>query len=255
MRTLIRSALAHMFVCALVLTASADFPVIFGSTSWDGIPLQDVLDAEYGAGVIDAATDYEGYLAGDADPPYWLDAGIDALIIRELAGYQDTNVFGWYAEDLAGAPILDGVDDGVIFTGPMSPGASAVVNFPGGVTQFGFYMNPNGPGDSGGNAPEPETFFTNRFYHDIGPNGGYLPHAPSDGDPQCLVYNLTDYYGGVPTYVLAWEDLDSGSVISDVFGNNFTDNDFQDLVVEIQAMSPVRTQESSWGQIKSLYSN
>lgn len=255
MRALFRSSLAISLMSALALTASADFPVLFGPTSWDGIPLQDVLDAEYGPGVIDAATDYEGYQVGDADPPYWLDTGIDALIIRELAGYQNTNVLGWYAETLSGPPVIDGVDDGVIFTGPMSPGASAIVNFPGGVTQFGFYLNPNGSGDSGGNAPEPETFFTNRFYHDIGPNGGYLPHAPSDGDPQCLIYNLTDLNGGVPTFVLAWEDLDSGSVINPTYGNNFTDNDFQDLVVEIKAMSPVRTEESSWGQLKALYSN
>jgi len=253
-RTLIRSNIAISLLCSLALTATADFSVSWG-TSWDGISLQEVLDAEYGAGVIDAATDYEGYLAGDADPPYWEDIGIDAVIVREIAGYENLNIMGWYAEDLAGEPFIDGVDDGIIFTGPMSEGATQIVNFPSGVTQFGFFLNPAGGASSGNNAPEPERFYTNRFYNDIGPSGGATNHGPTDGDPQCLIYNITDLNGGVPTYVLAWEDLDYGSVINPTFGNDYTDNDFQDLVVEIQAMSPVRTQESSWGQIKSLYSN
>jgi len=38
-----------------------------------------------------------------------------------------------------------------------------------------------------------------------------------------------------------------------VFGGSYTDNDFNDLVVEISADSPVRTQTSSFAGIKALY--
>ena len=224
----------------------------FGS-SWDNVPLQAVLDAEYGPGAIDVATGYEGYLPGDGDPAYWLDVALDGLIIREIAGFSGRNTMGWYAEDLSGPPVIDGVDDGVVFTGPMGAGTSVAISFPGGLTRFGFYLNPNGTEDGGGNAPEPELFFTNRFYNDLGANGGGSPHAPFDGDPQCLVFNITHLNNGIPTYVLAWEDLDFGGPITPGYTWDSTDNDFQDLVVEIQALSPVPNETSSWGSVKSLF--
>jgi hypothetical protein len=251
-RTLLRIGIAFSLTLALASLAHADFVVPFG-VSWEAISLQDVLDAEYGIGTIDAATDYEGYLVGDADPPYWEDLGLDGVIIREIAGFQYTNVMGWYEEDLLGAPAIDGVDDGVIFTGPMAPGAQVILTFPGGITQFGFYLNPQGAGGGGAYAPEPEVHFTNRFYNDIGPSGAGTIHAPTDGDPQCLVYNITHLRNGVKTYVLAWEDLDSGAAIAPAYAWDKTDNDYQDLVVEITAISVVRTQDSTWAQIKSLY--
>lgn len=236
-----------------VALATSPFPISMG-TSWDGISLQAVLDAEYGVGVIDVMTDYEGYLAGDADPAYWEDFDLDGMIVREIAGYADTNVMGWYAETLSSAPAIDGVDDGVVFTGPMSPGATAFVVFPAGLTRFGLYLNPNGPGNSG-NAAEPEIFFSNRFYNDIGPNGAAAAQAPFDGDVQCLVFNITHLNNGVPTYVIAWEDLDSGAQITPTYTSYGTDNDYNDLVVEIRADSPVPTESTSWSKMKALYQN
>lgn len=236
---------------ALPVLAGA-FEVTWGS-SWDNVPLQTVLDNEYGPGAIDAATGYEGYLAGDADPAYWLDATIDGLIIREIAGFSPRNTLGWYAETLSGAPVIDGIDDGVVFDGPMGQGTTVTINFPGGLTQFGFYLNPNGTQDGGANASEPELFFTNRFYNDLGASGAGSPHAPFDGDPQCLVYNITDLNGGIPTFVLAWEDLDYGSPIAPSYAWDKTDNDFQDIVVEIQALSPVPSESETWGGVKALF--
>lgn len=252
MRTSLRIGMSLILTLAIPLLAHADFAVSFGA-SWDGASLQEVLDAEYGIGVINAATDYEGYLAGDADPPYWLDSGVEGFIVREIAGWHNTNVMGWYVEDLLGAPPIDGVDDGVIFTGPMVEGNTAIVTFPGGVTQFGFYLDPQGPGDGGAHARHPEVHYTNRFYNDIGTNGSTTYHAPLDGDPQCLVYNITHLRNGVQTYVLAWEDIDSGAEIVPAYDFYKTDNDYQDLVVEITAISVVKTEQSSWGKLKSLY--
>ena len=230
--------------------AHAQFPITMG-TSWDGLSLQEILDLEYGPGVINVATDYEGYLPGDADPGYWEDLGVDAIIVREVAGYADANDLGWYLETLSGPPVIDGVDDGIILEGPISAGQSALVTFPAGVIRFGLYLNPNGP-DSGINAPEPELFFTNRFYNDLGPDGSGSPHPPFDGDVQCLIFNISDLRGR-PAYVVAWEDLDSGAPISPTYNGSSTDNDFQDLVIEVEADSPVTIDESSWGRVKSLF--
>jgi hypothetical protein len=96
-------------------------------------------------------------------------------------------------------------------------------------------------------------FFTNRAYHDLGGDGSGSPHAPFDGDVQCLIYNVSHLYGGVPTFVLAWEDLDSGSPLLEVYNPSRTDNDYQDLVVEIQALSPIKAEETSWGKVKSRF--
>jgi len=249
-----RASIVKMMIPALLLTPSlADaFEVTFG-TSWDNIPLQQILDQQYGVGVINVATDYEGHNPGDADPPYWEDLTLNGVIIREIAGFKDRNTLGWYAETLQSAPVIDGIDDGIVFDGAMGSGQSATITFPGGVTRFGFYLNPNGDQAGGGYAPEPELFFTNRFYNDIGPSGAGATHAPFNGDPQCLVFNVSHLYGGLPTYVLAWEDLDYGAPIMPYYGWMYTDNDYNDMVVVIQAMSPVATENQTWGSVKALF--
>lgn len=243
---------AALAVSATATTAAAQFSVTMGN-SWDGVSLQQILDAEYGPGVINVATDYEGFLPGDADPGYWEDLGLDAIIVRELAGWANRNTMGWYVETLSGAPAIDGSDDGVIFTGPMAQGQTAVVVFPGGVTRFGLWLNPNGT-DNATNAPEPEIHFSNRFYNDIGPNGSGALHAPFDGDVQCLIFNVSALRGR-PAWVLAWEDIDYGSPLSANWSTTTTDNDFNDLVVEIIAESPVTVDESSWSRVKALFQN
>jgi hypothetical protein len=223
---------------------------VFG-TSWDGISLQELLDAEYGPGVIDVDQAYEGFLPGDADPAYWVDFGFTSILVREIAGFDRTNTLGWYREDLTGPPVIDGTDDGVIFDGPVSDGAEVVVRFKD-ETGFGLYLNPNGT-DSSFNAPEPELFFTNRFYNDRGPDGSGAIHPPTDGDVQCLIFNISHLRDGVPTFVVAWEDLDSGATVSPTYTTTGTDNDFNDLVIEISAFSPVRVENGTWGALKARY--
>jgi hypothetical protein len=244
--------MGYTLVALLLTTPAFAFTVSFGD-SWDGISLQSVLDAEYGAGAIDVVNDYIGATAGDPDPVYWEDLGIYGIIIREVAGYSPRNTLGWYEETFS-PPVIDGTDDGVIFDGPAGVGATTTIVFPDGVTTFNFYLNPNGPLDSI-NAPEPELFFVNRSYNDLGVNGGGAVHEPSDGDVQCLVFDITHLRNGVPTFVLAWEDLDYSGDITPSSCNHCTDNDYQDLVVEISAMSPVEVPTSSFSRIKAIYGN
>lgn len=242
-------------VCLTLLafpTIASALDITFGN-SWDNVPLQQILDARYGIGAINVATDYEGHNPGDADPAYWQDIALNGLIVREVAGFANRNTMGWYKETLAGAPTIDGIDDGVVFDGPLSAGATVSVTFPNGMTRFGFWLNPNGAQDGGAHALEPEKFFTNRFYNDKGTNGAAATHAPFNGDPQCLVFNITHLSGGVPTFVLAWEDLDYGADITPSYSWSTTDNDFNDLVVEIQALSPVGVENQSWGSVKALF--
>jgi Domain of unknown function (DUF4114) len=244
--------LLGMFVVALAcasVPARADFNVVFG-TSWDGpsFELQQLVDARYGAGNINVATDYIGADAGDPDPWYWVDAGFSALVVTEVAGNADFNVVGWYKET-GGLPTIDNSDDGVIFTGPADEtNPPVLVGLPGSMN-FGFYMNPNGSGGSI-NAPEPEHFFTNRTFNDIGPDGSGALHEPLGGDVQALVYDVSAFRGP-NTWLVCFEDLDSGAVPADCCAP--TDNDFNDFVFEVTAVGATPVRPLSFGGLKQLY--
>jgi len=248
-RAVLAMALSSLLLLA-VASSAEPFSVEWG-TSWDLASLQEILDSIYGPGVIDAATDYEGYQVGDADIPYWEDTGLEGFLVREIGGNSHLNTFGWYTESFAYQPI-DGIEDGVIFSGLAGNGASEFVEFPNGETRFGFWLNPRGPLGTA-NAPEPEVFFTNRYLNDLGPDGSGAIRIPTDGDPQCLVYNITHLRAGVPTFVLAWEDLDYGSPLHPTPLSGCTDSDFQDLIIEISAISTVEGESNSWGSVKALY--
>lgn len=240
-----------LFLAVALLTAATGAPAYeVHMGTWSGVTLQDVLDARYGPGAVEVEA-YFGSSPVDPAVPYWFDSNLGGLIFREIAGFLHNNTMGWYLED-GSKPTIDGVDDGVIFNGLDGVGDDVVVNLDGQI-KFGLWLDPNGPYDSH-NAPQGEYFFTNRFYNDIGPHGdGTTFHGPFDGDPQALIYNLTPLNHGVPTFVVAWEDLDYGSEITLDYDPIGTDNDFTDMVIEIQAFSPVPTGKSSFGQIKGLF--
>lgn len=211
-------------------------PVVFGA-SWDGPDneLQKIVDSQYGVGHINVQTDYEGANPGEPDPWFWSDDHFSALMIREIAGNANHNVLGWYLEPDGGSkPVIDGVDDGVVFDGPAGTGATAVVNFSQPAQKFGFYLDPNGSGDAT-NAPQPELFFTNRGFNDEGPDGSGALHHPFGGDIQALVYNVSAWTQP-NTWLVCFEDLDSGADPGPCC--DATDNDFNDLVFEVQAFGP-----------------
>ena len=53
--------------------------------------------------------------------------------------------------------------------------------------------------------------------------------------------------------MLAWEDLDYGSPLYPTPLAGYTDSDFQDLIIEISAISNVEGETNSWGSVKALY--
>jgi len=246
-----RSVVSISLLAALFLgasPASAVVPVVFGTT-WDSPAntLQNIIDGEYGAGNITVTTDFIGAQVGDPDPFYWTGLGFTTFLVREVAGHAHNNLLGWYKETGV-MPIIDNVDDGIVFNGPDGSGATTMISFGGVPTPFGFYLNPNGPG-SATNAPEPELFFSNRFFNDLGPTGAGAIHAPFDGDVQAIVFNVSAYRGP-NTWLVCFEDLDYGATPGPCCAT--TDNDYNDLVFEVQVMPPLPTKGSTWSGIKSL---
>jgi len=158
---------------------------------------------------------------------------------------------GWYLE--AGSkPVLlnDGVHDGVVFDGPAHGGATALVTFTKPMTRFGFYLNPNGPGDAP-NAPEPELFFSNRTFNDPGPDGSGALHSPWGGDMQALVFDISRFKGA-NAWLVCFEDLDSGATPG-AEGQAQTDDDFNDFLFEVTALGATPVQPLSFGALKARY--
>ncbi|MEO5616969.1 MAG: DUF4114 domain-containing protein [Candidatus Eisenbacteria bacterium] len=242
-------AVSALVLCGLLASsARAAVPVIFG-TSWDppSQTLQKIADARYGVGAINVSGDFLGARPGDPDPWFWIDNRLSALLVREVAGNANTNLVGWYEENGA-APVIDGVGDGVIFSGPAGDGSIAMVTFDRPMTRFGFYLNPNGPLDAVW-APEPEKFFTNRFYNDRGPNG--IPaHAPVDGDVQAIVFDVSQFTQP-NTWLVCFEDLDAGSNPAPCCYP--TDNDYNDVVFEVTAFGATPTVPMTIGALKVMY--
>jgi hypothetical protein len=235
--------------------AHAIVPLAFG-TSWDGPgqTLQEILDARYGPGAIDVQKDHIGAHDGDIDPWFWVDHQFSALMVREVAGNADLNVLGWYLENGV-KPVIDGVGDGVIFDGFDASGATSFITFDRPLTRFGFYLNPNGTGDAI-NAAEPELFYTNRLFNDLGPSGAGALHTPFDGDVQALVFDITaltqgTYGEGQQTWLVCFEDLDSGAEPGPCCAT--TDNDFNDAIFEVMAFGATPAGPISFGTLKARY--
>ena len=254
MRCLTGCVLA-LFVCAALCAAvpsQAAVKVVWGE-SWDGPSksLQSIVDGLYGAGQIDVKADFLGAKAGEPDPWFWLDNRFSALLVKEVAGNADRNQVGWY-EETGSIPVLknDGLHDGLIFDGAAGAGAAAIVDFLKPMTRFGFYLNPNGPGDAT-NAPEPEKFYTNRTYNDAGPDGSGALHLPLGGDVQALIYDVSRFKGA-NTWLVCFEDLDSGANPG-LPGQAQTDNDYNDFLFEVTAYGATPVQLLSFGALQTKY--
>jgi hypothetical protein len=244
-----------LFICAALCAAvpSQAAVKIVMTDSWDGPTknLQSIVDGFYGAGQINVKTDYLGAKDGDPDPWFWLDNQFSALLVKEVAGNADYNQVGWYQEK-GSFPVLknDGVEDGLIFDGPAGAGATAIVTFSKPMTRFGFYLNPNGPGDAT-NAPEPEKFYTNRLFNDAGPDGSGTLHFPWGGDMQALVYDVSRFKGA-NTWLVCFEDLDSGANPGPL-GQAQTDNDYNDFLFEVTAFGATPVEPLTFGALKAKY--
>jgi len=235
---------------AVASSAGAQVHVTFG-TSWDGVSLQSIINNRYGAGHINVTTDYIGAHASDIDPWFWFGDHVDALMIREVAGNANRNTLYWYEENgtKPGVPVGSPMG-GLVFDGPSGQGATAVIVFPYPRMHFGFMMDPNGPNGTV-NAPQPECFFTNRRFNDLGPDGSGAIHEPYDGDVQALVFDVSPW-SAPNTWLVCFEDLDSGAMPGPS-GHAQTDNDFNDMVFEVQALGATPVAGMSFGALKAMY--
>jgi hypothetical protein len=134
---------------------------------------------------------------GGFDPNYFFlkdTPGSTAALMIEIAGFKNTNVFGWFETDAAGSAVLNPQIDRRLFTGPQSaPATATFIPTP----YYGFYLT----------TQEGYTFYT-------------LSSLGSDPGNQ----HFAVFQDG-PSYWLGMEDLK--------FNCNPSDKDYQDMVVRV----------------------
>ncbi|ARN72913.1 DUF4114 domain-containing protein [Oceanicoccus sagamiensis] len=160
-------------------------PISFGS-SWDGTDLLvgNVLGARSETAVLN-----------QVDIATFSGTGAVSVILEEVAGYETRTTFGYYT----------GIDDGSgmtqLFSGADTNGAEASFDL-GVVTDFGFYIDSNGP--------------------DRNPGIMYSDSLLNDGRHQMAIFEIV---GEADTYIIGWEDLNiSGS----------SDDDYQDMILRVK---------------------
>ena len=168
-----------------------DNPISFGN-SWDGDSLlvADILGA-YGDSAILQQVDMATF-AG---------TGAVSIILEEIAGYETRTTFGYYTD------IATGGDRTQLFSGSDTNGAIASFDL-GVVSDFGFYIDSNGP------YKDPGLMYTDNKLN-------------SYDDYQVAIFEIL---GEANTYILGWEDLDLN-------GDDSGDRDYQDMIVRVKIQS------------------
>jgi len=83
------------------------------------------------------------------------------------------------------------------------------------------------------------------------PDGSGAIHPPNTGDVQALVFDISNVVGRENTWLVCFEDLDSGPMPKGCCVG--TDNDFNDFVFEVHALGATPTVPLSFGALKMLY--
>ncbi len=195
-----------VFLClamAFALTGYANATVIISSNgfpyygdSWDNpsdeveAVLLGIQSDIYGDGSGDIHLNLINY-GGGSITETWSAFSAQTVILEEIAGYAGSTTFGWY--DLADNSKHE------IFSGSDTNGAHSDIFF-GGLTNFGFYIDPNASGSF---------MFTEHLKN-------------TDDDYQVVIFEILE---APNTFILGWEDLD-------LFGREYAgDRDFQDMIV------------------------
>lgn len=239
-----------LLIAATPALATSPVPVIMGP-SRDGAmhDLQRVVDRLVGPGRVDVTHDYVGAKPGDPDPFTWKNLGrpLEVTLVDRKSSH---GILGWYREE-GTVPVIDGVDDGVVFENWRRRGARTLVRIPAAVAQFGFYVvREGGRGDEHADDGT-YYYFTNRTLNDLGPHGHGALHEPWDGDAQMLVYDVSRWLG-TDTWLVSCEYSDSGCPVGHDLDDS--DNDFSDILFLVSGVSATTpTRGITFGHLKALY--
>jgi hypothetical protein len=209
--------------------------------------LQKAVDATYGAGNVNVATDYIGARPTDPDPWFWLGGDFSVVGIRSISAASPCDRLGWYLED-GHLPTIDGVDDGVLFSGRVMQGLRSVVHLDHPMTKFGLYLSLCRGRDP--DTPPGDTYFTNRLWNEASASLGDEDRRPRGG-LRILVFDVSRWTQP-DTWLVCFTTNDENSDSlheCDETG----DGEFHDALVQITALGATPARPLSFGALKSKY--
>jgi hypothetical protein len=158
----------------------------------------------------------------------------DLTLMVEFAGYADQNAIGVYNTAEATPTLF------LVFPGAAGPGWSAYLHFSGGNMGVDLYDNGVYQGSAMRYGVDPHKF---GFYLE-GPGGTfYTQDWRNGGKAQMLTYLGTGANAGDKW--ICFEDLPYQA--PDCL------TDFEDAIIVVQSMNPVRANGTTWGAVKALY--
>ena len=239
-----------LLVFALPALASSPVSVTIGP-SRNGVlhDLQRVIDKRFGPGRIDVRTGFLGAKTGDPDPWMWTRVPGKAIVMTLLEKKFPSGTIGWYSEHGA-APHIDGVDDGIVLQRSLLNAMPTTLKLPPSVLRFGFYIQREAGGVAIDGDEESYTYFSNRMLNDVGPHGTGALHAPYDGDPQMLVYDISRLTQP-DTWLVACEYSDTGRPMG--VGDGQSDDDYSDIIFMVSGVGVTPTDKTTFGRLKALY--
>jgi hypothetical protein len=252
MRPLLFRAWAAIALLVTALPALAGSPVsVTIGPSRDGVlhDLQRVIDKRFGPGRLDVRASFLGARAGDPDPWMWTRVPGKNIVLTLLEKKFPSGSVGWYSERGI-APRLDGTDNGLVLDRARLNAMPTTLRIPSTVARFGFYVARESGGTAIDGDAESYTYFSNRMLNDIGPHGAGAIHAPYDGDPQMLVYDLGRLVAP-DTWLVACEYSDTGRPMGVADGQS--DDDYSDIIFMISGVGVTPTDKTSFGRLKALF--
>jgi hypothetical protein len=252
MRPVLSRAWAAIALLVIALPALASSPVaVTIGPSRNGVlhDLQRVIDKRFGPGRIDVRTGYLGAHPGDPDPWMWTRVPGKAVMMTLLEKKFPSGTIGWYAEHGA-APQLDGPNAGMVLERARLNAMPTMLKLPTGVQRFGFYVAREPGGVAIDGDQESYTYFTNRMLNDVGPHGAGAIHAPYDGDPQMLVFDISRITQA-DTWLVACEYSDTGRPMG--VGDGQSDDDYSDIIFTVSGVGVTPTDKTTFGRLKALY--
>lgn len=181
--------------------------------------VQQILDRQYGPGVLDATGDR---MTDRTDAAWTMVSSANTELLFEFAGFRFQNEFGVY-DVLAPERMLP------LFGGPASQGALASLSVVGDAGGYRFSVSSNGSTDSLLFGSSVFGFYlhtpqNNTFFSDTASNADHFDHFRAYAAPEDNA-SRSGYEG--TSYLLAWEDLLDGG-----------DKDYNDMIVSVSGFLP-----------------
>lgn len=239
-----------LLLAAVPVHASSPVSILLGPSRDGGLhDLQRKVDKLIGFGKLDVSRDYIGAHAGDPDPWFWVNRGTRDVVVQMVDRKSRRTILGW-CDETTGRPVINGIDDGIVFNDWRVRRSRAVVRLPSHVTHFGFYVDTDQDDDDESNERGHYRYFTNRQFNDRGLRGLGATHAPFDGDMQFLIYDLSPWLGD-NTWLVACEYSDSGRHVG--FDRGDSDNDYADVVFLVSGLGATPTKTLSFARVKAMF--